>query len=50
MRSANRRARPFVRAIRVDRRELGSILLLSLATMGAYVVALVVAGLAMSSF
>jgi hypothetical protein len=46
----DRRSRPLCRAIRIDRRELGSILLLSLATMGAYVVALVVAGLAMSSF
>jgi hypothetical protein len=31
-------------------RELGSILLLSLATMGAYATALIMAGLAMSSY
>jgi hypothetical protein len=44
------RCRPVVRAIRVDRRELASILLLSLATMGAYALALAYAGLTLSSY
>jgi hypothetical protein len=44
------RSRTIVRALRTDRRELGSILLLSLATMGAYALALAYAGLALSSF